>query len=309
MILRSDGSPVFFLANAVDDAEMEITPRDPGRGPARLDASRARAARGARLHGSGRSSRTFRCSSAPIGPSSRSATVPSRSRTSVTAATSPTRWSTTSRCSVGRPPTDAKCSRATSCVAEFDLDRVTHSAAFFDYKKLDWLNGEYIRALSLDELDGPDLRARVRPLGRPCRSRHRERGCPNRTGTGDDDRRARRPGRVPLRHRRRVRSRPRVDWDEAVAKTERAGGRARRGDRAPRDVRVDGRADRRPPADRRARDQARQGACRCSTPRSKVTASGLPLFDAIYLLGRERTLGRLVAARDRVGSAPEDGAR
>ncbi len=37
-------------------------------------------------------------------------------------------------------------------VAEFDLDRVTHSAAFFDYKKLDWLNGEYLRALSHDEL-------------------------------------------------------------------------------------------------------------------------------------------------------------
>src|SRR5206468_3221560 len=37
-------------------------------------------------------------------------------------------------------------------LAEFDLDRVTHSAAFFDYKKLDWLNGEYIRALPLEEL-------------------------------------------------------------------------------------------------------------------------------------------------------------
>jgi glutamyl-tRNA synthetase len=37
-------------------------------------------------------------------------------------------------------------------------------------------------------------------------------------------------------------------------------------------------------------------------------AAGLPLFDAMYLLGRERTLARLVAARDRVGSAPPDGA-
>ncbi len=37
-------------------------------------------------------------------------------------------------------------------IAEFDLDRVTHSAVFFDYKKLDWLNGEYIRALAADDL-------------------------------------------------------------------------------------------------------------------------------------------------------------
>jgi glutamyl-tRNA synthetase len=37
-------------------------------------------------------------------------------------------------------------------VAEFDLGRVTHSAARFDYQKLDWVNGEWIRRLSLDEL-------------------------------------------------------------------------------------------------------------------------------------------------------------
>jgi len=33
----------------------------------------------------------------------------------------------------------------------FDLDRVNRSAAFFDYEKLGWMNAEYIRALSAEE--------------------------------------------------------------------------------------------------------------------------------------------------------------
>ena len=36
-------------------------------------------------------------------------------------------------------------------VARFSLDRVTSSPAQFDYAKLDWLNGMYIRALSVDD--------------------------------------------------------------------------------------------------------------------------------------------------------------
>jgi glutamyl-tRNA synthetase len=37
-------------------------------------------------------------------------------------------------------------------VAVFDLARVSPSPAFFDYEKLNWMNGEYIRALPLPEL-------------------------------------------------------------------------------------------------------------------------------------------------------------
>ena len=36
-------------------------------------------------------------------------------------------------------------------VARFDLDRVVRSPATFDYQKLDWLNGVYLRALPPDE--------------------------------------------------------------------------------------------------------------------------------------------------------------
>jgi glutamyl-tRNA synthetase len=48
---------------------------------------------------------------------------------------------------------------AAELIAEFDLDRVTHAAAGFDRDKLDWLNGEWIRRLDRDELT-----ARVLPL-------------------------------------------------------------------------------------------------------------------------------------------------
>jgi glutamyl-tRNA synthetase len=46
-------------------------------------------------------------------------------------------------------------------VAAFDLDRVTHAAAAFDHAKLDWMNGEWIRRLTL-----PQLEARALPLAR-----------------------------------------------------------------------------------------------------------------------------------------------
>ena len=36
-------------------------------------------------------------------------------------------------------------------VSVFDLSRVSPSPAFFDYEKLNWMNGEYIRALSVEE--------------------------------------------------------------------------------------------------------------------------------------------------------------
>jgi glutamyl-tRNA synthetase len=37
-------------------------------------------------------------------------------------------------------------------IAKFSLDRVQHSGARFDEKRLEWMNGQHIRALSLDDL-------------------------------------------------------------------------------------------------------------------------------------------------------------
>jgi glutamyl-tRNA synthetase len=44
-------------------------------------------------------------------------------------------------------------------VEAFSLDGVTHAAAAFDHQKLDWVNGEWIRRLTI-----PELEARALPL-------------------------------------------------------------------------------------------------------------------------------------------------
>ena len=85
VIVRSDGAPIFFLANAVDDLEMGIT--HVIRGEDLIDSTHRvlalRAALGARP--TCRSTPTCRSSSTPSrGPSSRSVTARSRSRTSAT---------------------------------------------------------------------------------------------------------------------------------------------------------------------------------------------------------------------------------
>ena len=84
-------------------------------------------------------------------------------------------------------------------VAAFTLERVTPSAAIFDEKKLEWLNGEWIRRLTLDELVdrlAPFVAARLAhgiDAATPAR-RGRDR-----SGAGVDARRARRADGVPRR--------------------------------------------------------------------------------------------------------------
>jgi glutamyl-tRNA synthetase len=46
-------------------------------------------------------------------------------------------------------------------ITQFDLDRVTHSAAGFDRAKLDWLNGEWMRRIAAE-----DLVTRLEPMAR-----------------------------------------------------------------------------------------------------------------------------------------------
>ena len=192
---------------------------------------------------------------------------------------------------------------AAELVAEFDLDRVTHAAAGFDRDKLDWLNGEWIRRLALDDLVGAD-RARWRASASVTTSTrtsvaaavaHRAGACGH---AGAD----RRPDGVPLRRRRRTsRSRPSrgtkvvgtdrigeildaviahvetCDWTvEALALqpvTEALGIKFRKV--APRGVR----------------------GGRGGPPRA------CPLFDSMLLLGRDRTLAPLRAAAPRPADA------
>ncbi len=49
------------------------------------------------------------------------------------------------------PPGDREILSAAELIDDFRLEDVNHSPAFFDVDKLRWLNGEYIRALSVDD--------------------------------------------------------------------------------------------------------------------------------------------------------------
>ena len=81
------------------------------------------------------------------------------------------------------PGTEREIFTFDELVTEFSFDRVQHGGARFDRKKLDWINGEYIRALADDELAArlepflpelddattlraaPALKTRIRTLG------------------------------------------------------------------------------------------------------------------------------------------------
>ncbi len=160
VIVRSDGNPIFFLANAVDDMEMEIT--HVIRGEDLLDSTHRVLALRAALGG---------------GPPPEYAHLP--------LIVGPDRAKLSKRhgavaledfrdagylpealgnylALLGWAPEDGReVMDADELCAAFDLDRVTHAAAAFDHKKLDWINGEWIRRITLRELE-----ARALPIAR-----------------------------------------------------------------------------------------------------------------------------------------------
>jgi glutamyl-tRNA synthetase len=162
VIVRSDGSPIFFLANAVDDLEMGIT--HVIRGEDLLDSTHRvlalRAALGATdvpeyahlpliVDAESRAKLSKRHGAVALEDFRDAGYLPEALMNYIAL--------------LGWAPADDgdEVLDATALIASFDLDRVTHAAAGFDLAKLDWLNGEWIRRLSL-----PDLVARVEPLAR-----------------------------------------------------------------------------------------------------------------------------------------------
>jgi glutamyl-tRNA synthetase len=162
VILRSDGTPLFFLANAVDDIEMQIT--HVIRGEDLLDTTHRVLAIRAALGG---------------GPQPVYAHLPlilAADRTKLSKRHGADaveefraqgylhealvnylallRWA---------PSDDREILSLDELASEFRLERVTHASAIFDLKKLEWVNGQWIRRLDLDELVRrvePDARAR-----------------------------------------------------------------------------------------------------------------------------------------------------
>jgi glutamyl-tRNA synthetase len=160
VIVRSNGTPVFFLANAVDDIDMEVT--HVLRGEDLIDSTHRvlalRRALGVEeqpvyahlplILGPGGGKLSKRHGAVALEDFRDAGYLPSAMRNYLAL--------------LGWAPEDGNEVLPTErIVSEFDLDKVTHHAATFDAKKLDWMNGEHIRALSV-----ADLAAEVLPFAR-----------------------------------------------------------------------------------------------------------------------------------------------
>ena len=160
VIVRSDGNPIFFLANAVDDIAMKIS--HVIRGEDLIDSThRVLALREALgvaerpvyahlplIHGPDRAKLSKRHGAVALEDFRDAGYLPEALVNYLAL--------------LGWAPDDGReVMDVDEIVAAFDLDRVTHAAAAFDHAKLDWMNGEWIRRISL-----PELEARALPIAR-----------------------------------------------------------------------------------------------------------------------------------------------
>jgi glutamyl-tRNA synthetase len=152
VIVRSDGTPLFFLANAVDDVEMAIT--HVIRGEDLLDTThRVLALRNALgapdqpvyahlplIVGADRAKLSKRHGAVALEEFRDAGYLPEAVLNYLAL--------------LGWGPEDGReVLDRDELVAAFELGRVVHSPAFFDHQKLDWMNGEWIRRLDLDGLE------------------------------------------------------------------------------------------------------------------------------------------------------------
>ncbi|MFM7225083.1 MAG: glutamate--tRNA ligase [Actinomycetota bacterium] len=151
VVVRSNGTPVFFLANALDDAEMRIT--HVLRGEDLLDSThRVLALREALGHtdlpqyahlplilGPGGAKLSKRHGAVSVEEFRDAGYLPAALLNSLALLG----WG---------PEDDREILTLDELVAEFGVDRVNASPATFDAKKLEWMNGEHIRALPTTEL-------------------------------------------------------------------------------------------------------------------------------------------------------------
>ena len=177
VIVRSDGTPIFFLANAVDDLDMGIT--HVIRGEDLIDSTHRvlalRAALGATdvpryahlpliVDVESRAKLSKRHGAVALEDFRADGYLPEALMNYIAL--------------LGWAPADDgdDVLDAAALIGAFDLDRVTHAAAGFDRAKLDWMNGEWIRRLSARRAGGAGRPARPRALRRCLRRGGRRRG-------------------------------------------------------------------------------------------------------------------------------------
>lgn len=294
VIQRSDGTPTFFLANAVDDLDLGITHAI--RGEDLIDSThRVQAI----IHALGdgpppiyahlplilsadRAKLSKRHGAVALDEFQREGYLPQAIVNYLVLLG----WS---------PEDDREIMTLAELAEAYDLDRVGHTAAVFDYAKLAWMNGEYVRALDLAELA---------PLARALALAR----------FGDDFDEDLFVGALPLGHERATTVGALVDQmdflflpDAKFTIAEESWGKVVATDRV--DEILDAvvahlevcdwtpdAIDLRPVLDALG-----------IKPRKAMPAlyavvegrhAGLPLFDSIQLLGRERAIARMRAARD-----------
>jgi glutamyl-tRNA synthetase len=156
VIVRSDGNPIFFLANAVDDLEMAIT--HVIRGEDLIDSTHRVLALREALGAPDRPE--YAHLPLILGPDR--AKLSKRHGAVALEEFRDAGYLPEAVCNylalLGWAPEDGReVMDIDEIVERFDLDRVTHAAAAFDHKKLDWMNGEWIRRLPLPEIEGRAL--------------------------------------------------------------------------------------------------------------------------------------------------------
>lgn len=165
VIVRSDGNPIFFLANAVDDLAMDIT--HVIRGEDLIDSTHRVLALRDALSGS-----ALGAPDRPVYAHLPLILGPDRAKLSKRhGAVSLEEFRDAGYLPeamvnylslLGWAPDDGReVMDVDEIIAAFDLDGVTHAAAAFDHAKLDWVNGQWIRRLTL-----PEFEAKALPLAR-----------------------------------------------------------------------------------------------------------------------------------------------
>ncbi len=158
VIVRADGSPIFFLANAVDDLEGGIT--HVIRGEDLIDSTHRVLALREALGGG--PPPVFAHLPLILGPDR--AKLSKRHGAVALEEFRDAGYLPEAVCNylslLGWSPDDGReVMDVDEVIAAFTLDGVTHAAGAFDHAKLDWMNGEWIRRLT-----APELEARALPL-------------------------------------------------------------------------------------------------------------------------------------------------
>jgi glutamyl-tRNA synthetase len=301
VIVRSDGNPIFFLANAVDDLEMRIT--HVIRGEDLIDSThRVLALRSALAGGE---QPVYAHLPLILGPDR--AKLSKRHGAVALEQFRDAGYLPEAVCNylslLGWAPDDGReVMDVEAVVAAFTLEGVTHAAAAFDHAKLDWMNGEWIRRLTL-----PELEAKALPLAEA------------RFGDRLEGAEARATYREALRLAQEravtiVSILDQADFlfvDDAEFEIEPASWeKVEKVERVAEildavivhvetcDWTLDG-VDLRPTLEALGVKPGK--VMKAIYAAVEGRASGLPLFDSILLLGRERTLVRVRAARGRLG--------